>query len=78
MAMAGGLYLWQQRDAAAEPASIAVLPFRNLGTGDPYLAEGIGEEILGQLVASHISVSLAAVRRASSVRTLTSMRSPKS
>lgn len=49
MAIAGGLYLWQQRNAAAEPASIAVLPFRNLGTGDPYLAEGIGEEILGQL-----------------------------
>jgi TolB-like protein/DNA-binding winged helix-turn-helix (wHTH) protein/tetratricopeptide (TPR) repeat protein len=35
--------------ARAEPASIAVLPFRNLGTGDPYFAEGIGEEILGQL-----------------------------
>jgi TolB-like protein/DNA-binding winged helix-turn-helix (wHTH) protein/tetratricopeptide (TPR) repeat protein len=33
----------------AKPASIAVLPFRTLGTGDPYFAEGIGEEILGQL-----------------------------
>jgi TolB-like protein/DNA-binding winged helix-turn-helix (wHTH) protein/tetratricopeptide (TPR) repeat protein len=31
------------------PASIAVLPFRNLSAGDPYFAEGIGEEILGQL-----------------------------
>src|SRR5687767_9339556 len=35
--------------AAAEPASIAVLPFRNLSAGDPYFAEGIGEEIIGQL-----------------------------
>jgi TolB-like protein/DNA-binding winged helix-turn-helix (wHTH) protein/tetratricopeptide (TPR) repeat protein len=33
----------------AAPASIAVLPFRNLSAGDPYFAEGIGEEILGQL-----------------------------
>ena len=31
------------------PASIAVLSFRNLSAGDPYFAEGIGEEILGQL-----------------------------
>lgn len=31
------------------PVSIAVLPFRNLSGGDPYFAEGIGEEILGQL-----------------------------
>lgn len=31
------------------PASIAVLSFRNLSSGDPYFAEGIGEEILGQL-----------------------------
>ncbi len=44
-----GLYAWQQRNAAPNPASIAVLPFRNLGNGDAYLAEGIGEEILGQL-----------------------------
>ena len=35
--------------AQAAPASIAVLPFRNLSSGDPYFAEGIGEEILGQL-----------------------------
>ena len=26
-----------------------MLPFRNLSSGDPYFAEGIGEEILGQL-----------------------------
>lgn len=31
------------------PASIAVLPFRNLSGGDPYFAEGVGEEIIGQL-----------------------------
>ena len=31
------------------PASIAVLSFRNLSHGDPYFAEGIGEEILSQL-----------------------------
>lgn len=46
---AAGVFVWQQRREAAEPASIAVLPFRNLGTGDPHFAEGIGEEILGQL-----------------------------
>jgi TolB-like protein/DNA-binding winged helix-turn-helix (wHTH) protein/tetratricopeptide (TPR) repeat protein len=46
---AAGFLVWQQRSVAAEPASIAVLPFRNLGTGDSYFAEGIGEEILGQL-----------------------------
>jgi len=33
----------------AAPASIAVLSFRNLSSGDPYFAEGIGEEIVGQL-----------------------------
>ena len=46
---AGGFIVWQQRSTGPEPASIAVLPFRNVGTGDPYFAEGIGEEILGQL-----------------------------
>lgn len=45
----GGFLIWQKRSDTPEPASIAVLPFRNLGTGDPYFAEGIGEEILGQL-----------------------------
>ena len=44
-----GFFIWQQRSAGPEPASIAVLPFRNLGNGDSYFAEGIGEEILGQL-----------------------------
>lgn len=37
------------RAKSGEPASIAVLPFRNLSSGDPFLAEGIGEEIMGQL-----------------------------
>jgi TolB-like protein/DNA-binding winged helix-turn-helix (wHTH) protein len=35
--------------AEAAPVSIAVMPFRNLSHGDPYFAEGVGEEILGQL-----------------------------
>ena len=35
--------------AEAAPASIAVLPFRNLSSGDPYFAEGVGEEIRSQL-----------------------------
>lgn len=47
--LATGFFIWQQRMAAAEPASIAVLPFRNLSNGDPYFAEGVGEEILNQL-----------------------------
>jgi TolB-like protein/DNA-binding winged helix-turn-helix (wHTH) protein/Flp pilus assembly protein TadD len=43
-----GIFIWQG-NAASDPASIAVLPFRNLSSGDPYFAEGVGEEILGQL-----------------------------
>ena len=42
-----GLLRMSQSDAA--PATIAVLPFRNLAGGDPYFAQGVGEEILGQL-----------------------------
>jgi TolB-like protein/DNA-binding winged helix-turn-helix (wHTH) protein/Flp pilus assembly protein TadD len=38
--------LWR---VEAAPASIAVLPFRNLSGGEPYFAEGVGEEILSQL-----------------------------
>ena len=34
--------------SAAPPASIAVLQFRNLSNGDPYFAEGVGEEILAR------------------------------
>jgi TolB-like protein/DNA-binding winged helix-turn-helix (wHTH) protein/tetratricopeptide (TPR) repeat protein len=32
-----------------KPASIAVLPFRNLSDGSPFFAQGISEEILSQL-----------------------------
>ena len=49
LVLAGGIITWRQRSAEIAPASIAVLPFRNLGTGDPYFAEGIGEEILALL-----------------------------
>ena len=49
LASVGGLLLWQRTNSQREPASIAVLPFRNLSAGEPYFAEGIGEEILGQL-----------------------------
>lgn len=40
-----------ERDGRAEAASgsIAVLPFRNLSSGDAYFAEGVAEEILAQL-----------------------------
>ncbi len=33
----------------SKPASIAVLPFRNLSDGSPYFAQGVGEEVLDQL-----------------------------
>ncbi len=35
--------------AKVGPASIAVVSFRNLSSGDPYFAQGVGEEIMGQL-----------------------------
>ena len=44
-----GLALPRLERGGATPASIAVLPFRNLSPGDPYFAEGVGEEIVGQL-----------------------------
>lgn len=48
--IAGLTFAWQRFGRAeAAPASIAVLSFRNLSSGDPYFAEGIGEEIVGQL-----------------------------
>ena len=49
MAIGIGIAVPRFGRADASPASIAVLPFRNLSAGDPYFAEGIGEEILGQL-----------------------------
>jgi TolB-like protein/DNA-binding winged helix-turn-helix (wHTH) protein/tetratricopeptide (TPR) repeat protein len=47
----GGLALVWSRVGVSQsaPASVAVLPFRNLGSGDTYFAQGIGEEILAQL-----------------------------
>lgn len=48
---AGGI-AWrtqQETTVAAAPASIAVLPFRNLSSGNPYFAEGVAEELMGQL-----------------------------
>lgn len=49
--LAGAIAFSWLRFGRAEPvpASIAVLSFRNLSPGDPYFAEGIGEEIRGQL-----------------------------
>lgn len=49
--VAGALAItwFQVGSANSVPASIAVLPFRNLSAGDPYFAEGVGEEIVGQL-----------------------------
>lgn len=40
---------WSRTARGSEPASIAVLPFRNLSSGDAFFAEGVGEEIMGQL-----------------------------
>lgn len=49
--LAGGLiFSWMRYDRPeTAPASIAVVSFRNLSNGDSYFAEGIGEEIRGQL-----------------------------
>ena len=47
---AGFAFAWSRlAPGQAAPASIAMLPFRNLSAGDPYFAEGVGEEILAQL-----------------------------
>ena len=47
--LAAGFFAWQQRSGEPGAASIAVLPFRNLSSGDSHFAEGVGEEILVQL-----------------------------
>ena len=44
-----GLYLLRTSEGEAEPASVAVLPFKDLSAGDPYFAEGVAEEIANQL-----------------------------
>jgi TolB-like protein/tetratricopeptide (TPR) repeat protein len=43
------LFIVRPAGAEAEPASLAVLPFKNLSSDDPYFAEGVAEEILNQL-----------------------------
>lgn len=46
----GGGALWfRQEQSRADPASLAVLPFRNMAAGGPYFAEGVAEEISDQL-----------------------------
>jgi TolB-like protein len=40
---------WQITGSADAPTSIAVLPFRSLSPGQPFFAQGLGEEVLGQL-----------------------------
>ena len=46
------LFSWLRYGRAeAAPASIAVLPFRNLSSGDQYFAQGLSEEILDQLTS---------------------------
>ena len=49
LVVAGGLFAWQGDSLADNPASIAVLPFRSLSAGPPFFAQGLGEEVLGQL-----------------------------
>lgn len=56
---------WSRFARGSEPASIAVLPFRNLSNGDAFFAEGIGEEIMGQLArepAFHVAGSASAAQ----------------
>ena len=47
--VAAGVFFLRAQRTQAQPASLAVLPFNNLSSGDPYFAEGVAEEILSQL-----------------------------
>jgi TolB-like protein/DNA-binding winged helix-turn-helix (wHTH) protein/tetratricopeptide (TPR) repeat protein len=47
--LGGAWFFLQQRGEVSKPASIAVLPFRNLSQDRSFFAEGVGEEILAQL-----------------------------
>jgi TolB-like protein/DNA-binding winged helix-turn-helix (wHTH) protein/tetratricopeptide (TPR) repeat protein len=50
LAISAGTFFWERYDRAqGAPASIAILPFRNLSTGDASFAEGVSEEILDRL-----------------------------
>ena len=75
--IAGGLtFGWSRFGRSdAAPASIAVLSFRNLSAGDPYFAEGIGEETSASSRASRSSASPAALHPGNLAATLTRARS---
>lgn len=47
--LAAVIFILRPGQAELEPASLAVLPFKNLSAGDPYFAEGVAEEISSQL-----------------------------
>ena len=49
LAAAVAAILPRSNAAEAEPASLAVLPFKNMAVGDPYFAEGVAEEIADRL-----------------------------
>jgi TolB-like protein/tetratricopeptide (TPR) repeat protein len=49
LAAAVAATLLRSNAAAGEPASLAVLPFKNMASGDPYFAEGVAEEIADRL-----------------------------
>ena len=49
VAAAVAAILLRSNAGEAEPASLAVLPFKNLAAGDPYFAEGVAEEIADRL-----------------------------
>lgn len=40
---------WSRSVRSTEPTTIAVLPFRSLSSGNSFFAEGVGEEVMGQL-----------------------------
>ena len=63
---------WSWGHAKVGPASIAVVSFRNLSSGDPYFAQGVGEEIMNQaLPRASSSASPAGFPRANSAATRT-------
>jgi TolB-like protein/tetratricopeptide (TPR) repeat protein len=49
VATTAGLLVVRSERAQAEPASLAVLPFKNMAAGSPYFAEGVAEEIADRL-----------------------------
>src|SRR5437764_5144291 len=64
--VAGGVWLWRSRQApAAQPRSIAVLPFKSLSGGDEYLGLGLTDALITRLsnVRGMIVRPTSAVRR---------------